>query len=101
MSKTSSIAIALLIAATSAASAQGRPDSTRMSCGQAAALVQRSGALVLGTGGMTYDRYVADRRFCNPTEQTKPAFAPAADTPRCFVGYTCIEPFMSQPDTVR
>ena len=97
MHKTIPITFAFLVAA-SAAAAQGRPDSTTMSCGQAASLVRSRGALILGTGGMTYDRYVADRRFCAPTEQIRAAFAPAADTPRCFVGYTCFEPFVDPSD---
>lgn len=84
-------ALALALAAGSAF-AQPRPDTTRMSCRQAAGLVQARGAVVLGTGGHTYDRFVRDRRFCEVTEATKPAFAPAADHPACFVGYTCIEP---------
>lgn len=98
MSKTSSLVLTILLAGVSAAAAQGRPDSTRMRCAEAAALVQRSGSLVLGTGGMTYDRYVSDRRFCEPTQTTKAAFAPTADAPFCMVGYTCIEPFTSQTD---
>lgn len=67
-----------------------------MSCEQARALVARAGGLVLGTGGMTYDRYVSDRRFCAVTEITKPAYAPTLSDPQCFVGYTCIEPGRDQ-----
>jgi hypothetical protein len=72
--------------------AQARPLSTRMSCRQAAGLVHARGALVLGTGLHTYDRYVRDRSFCEITEIVEPAFAPTLDTPQCFVGYTCKEP---------
>lgn len=97
MLKTSSIAIALMLAGASAAHAQ-RAQSTQMSCGQAAARVRAQGAVVLGTGGLTYDRFVSDKRFCAPTEQLLPAFAPTADTARCLVGYTCIERFMTQGD---
>jgi hypothetical protein len=72
--------------------AQSRPQSTSMSCGEAAALVFQSGAIVLGTGGYTYDRFVRDRGFCAVTEATRPGFVPTLDTPQCFVGYTCFEP---------
>jgi hypothetical protein len=54
--------------------------------------VVRSGAIVLGTGGPTYDRFVRDRNFCEPTEFTRAAFAPTRTDPRCFIGYTCYEP---------
>lgn len=84
-------ALALPLAA-GEAPAQGRPDATRLSCRQAAGLVQARGAVVLGTGGHTYDRFVADRRFCEVTEATRPAFVATADHPQCFVGYTCFEP---------
>lgn len=69
-----------------------RPSTTAMSCRQAKGLVDRQGGLVLGTGGQTYDRFVRDRSFCEITEITVPAFVPAGDTPRCFVGYRCREP---------
>lgn len=89
--RTLAAALTLSLAA-SGAPAQGRPDTTRMSCRQAAGLVQAHGAVVLGTGGHTYDRFVRDRRFCQVTEATRSAFVPAADHPHCFVGYTCFEP---------
>jgi hypothetical protein len=57
-----------------------------------APLVFQRGAIVLGTGGYTYDRYVRDRSFCEITQTTKAAFAPTLDNPQCFVGYTCLEP---------
>lgn len=81
-----------LILAALPATAQTRPDTTTMTCGQARGTVARAGGIVLGTGGPTYDRFVRDRRFCEPTEFTKAAFAPTRDNPRCFVGYTCFEP---------
>jgi hypothetical protein len=78
--------------------AQARPLSTRMSCRQAAGLIQSRGALVLGTGVHTYDRFVRDRSFCEITEFADPAFAPTLDNPQCFVGYTCKEPLGSLRD---
>ena len=82
----------LLYLAAGSALAQSRPQSVGMTCRAAAALVFQHGAIVLGTGGYTYDRYVRDRSFCEITESTKPGFAPTLDNPQCFVGYTCFEP---------
>jgi hypothetical protein len=84
------LAVAAFLLATAAA-AQPRPSSVAMTCGQAAALVASRGAIVLGTGGYTYDRFVHHRGFCLITETTKPAWVPTRDTPQCFVGYTCVE----------
>jgi hypothetical protein len=66
--------------AAATALAQPRPDSTGMSCRQAAGLVQARGALVLGTGRHTYDRFVRDRSFCEITEVAEPGFAPTSTT---------------------
>ncbi|MGE3646082.1 MAG: hypothetical protein AB7F96_19735 [Beijerinckiaceae bacterium] len=80
------------------AMAQGRPDTTRMSCGQARAIVERAGGIVLSTGGHTFDRFVNNRAFCTMTEITKPAFVPTANNPQCFIGYTCEEFERDLPD---
>jgi hypothetical protein len=84
------LAFAACLAAASA-TAQPRPSSVTMSCQQAAGLVASRGALVLGTGGYTYDRFVRHRGFCLYTEATEPAWVPTRDTPQCFVGYRCKE----------
>lgn len=84
--------LALMLTASATSAQAQRPSTTAMSCGQAQSLVTRQGGIVLGTGGQTYDRFVRDRSFCEVTEITVPAYAPAGDTPRCFVGYRCIEP---------
>jgi hypothetical protein len=76
---------------TLSAVAQPRPSTTAMSCNQAAGLVASKGAIVLGTGGYTYDRFVSDARFCLRSETTEPVWVPAADTPQCMVGYRCKE----------
>ena len=76
------VAVALLGAATSAL-AQPRPSTLAMSCGQAAALVASAGGIVLGTGGYTYDRYVADARFCLNGQATRRQIVPTIDTPYC------------------
>src|SRR5215204_6927183 len=85
------LALAAGLISTSAV-AQPRPSTVDMRCAQAAGTVAARGAIVLGTGGFTYDRFVSDRRFCAITETTEPAWVPAADTPHCFVGYRCKEP---------
>ena len=75
----------------SPALAQNRPDTTAMSCASARALVARVGAIVLSTGGATYDRYVAHRGFCTRSETTEPAFVRSADSPACLIGERCKE----------
>lgn len=72
--------------------ADARPATTAMTCAAAAALVARSGGIVLDTSASTFDRYVSDRRFCMPDEATRPAFERTRDNPQCFIGYTCFEP---------
>ncbi len=79
------------IATATGASGQPRPLTPAMSCGQASYLVASRGAIVLGTGRYTYDRYVRNQAFCFPTQYVRPAWVPAADTPQCFVGYTCTD----------
>ena len=82
------VALGLCLAAT-AAVAQPRPSTPSLPCARAAALVQTQGALVLGTGGYTYDRFVSGGSFCLVGERPEPAWVPSADSPQCFVGYRC------------
>lgn len=89
--KTIALALTLSLAAASA-HAQTRPSTTAMSCGGAAALVASRGAIVLGTGRDTFDRFVRDRSFCAAGQFTLTTFAPTADNPQCFVGYRCYDP---------
>lgn len=81
--------LAVLLAQIPAVSAQPRPDTLTRSCAASRALVDRSGAIVLGTGPHIYDRFVRDRRFCQFDEYTEPAWIQSRDTPQCFVGYRC------------
>lgn len=60
-----------------------------LSCRGAAALVEQKGAVALSTGRFTFDRYVRDQSFCDRGETIEPAWAPTADNPQCFIGYTC------------
>ena len=83
---------AALVAATLAATtavAQPRPLTTNMTCAAASALVSARGAVVLGTGPHTYDRYVAHPGFCDRGQGYDPAFERTADSAQCFVGYRC------------
>ena len=77
--------------------AQPRPSTTDMKCAQAAGMVAARGAIVLGTGGFTYDRFVSDASHCAIKQTTEPAWVPTADTPQCFVGYRCRELRGAQP----
>jgi hypothetical protein len=73
----------------SAADAQPRPMTPSLICAQAQQLVLRNGAIVLGTGTYTYDRYVRDQSFCQRDEVLEGAWVPTRDTPQCPVGYRC------------
>jgi hypothetical protein len=75
------------LAATSVAGA--RPNTTTMSCDQAAATVARAGAIVLSTGVHTYERFVASIQFCMIRQITEPGFAPTLDSAECQVGFVC------------
>lgn len=87
-----STALAGVMLAAGLSTAVARPSTTEMTCAQARGVVLRQGGIVLGTGGQTYDHFVRDASFCQPTEVGKRAFVPARDTSACFVGYTCYEP---------
>jgi len=82
--------VAAILAAVPAL-AQPRPSTVSRPCAASQALVARSGAIVLGTGRYTYDRYVIDQGFCAVGEYTEPAWVPSIDNPQCFVGYRCVE----------
>lgn len=71
--------------------AQQRPFTPSLVCGQARQIVASRGAVVLGTGTHTYDRYVRDRSFCEINETIEPGWVPTRDTPQCFVGYRCVD----------
>jgi hypothetical protein len=73
----------------SVSAAQARPDTLKMSCSQASALVQARGGVVLDTGPTLYDRYVRAQNFCASSEEMTPSWVMTADNPQCFVGYRC------------
>jgi len=99
MRTNSLLILSVLIAfQSSSALAQGRPDSTAMTCAQAAGLVKARGAVVMSTGPTTYDRYVSNRGFCTQTEITVPDWVATRDSNACFVGYRCKETTRSYRD---
>jgi len=83
------IAVMLLLAGVAPALAQGRPSTTRMTCSSAAHLVQSSRAIVLSTGGQTYDRFVVAEGYCPTGLYARAAFVPTRDNPQCYIGYYC------------
>ncbi|HEY5798403.1 MAG TPA: hypothetical protein VIU82_25655 [Bosea sp. (in: a-proteobacteria)] len=79
----------MLVLAAGNALAQGRPSTLNRTCAANRQSVLANGAIVLGTGGHTYDRFVRDAGFCAHGEFLEPAWVPSRDTPQCFVGYRC------------
>ena len=74
--------------------AQARPDSTQLTCAEAADLVQDMGAVLMTydhhpQAGPLYKRFVADSNFCGGDEISRNAWVKTSDSPRCFVGKTC------------
>jgi hypothetical protein len=81
---------AVLVLAAGAAGAQTRPSTTSLACNQARGLVQAQGAVVLGTGGQTFDRFVNHSGFCAREEIAEQSFAPTLDNRQCPVGFRCV-----------
>jgi hypothetical protein len=83
------IAVSSALFVSSAALAQSRPSTTNMSCAQAQATVRSAGAIVLGMGGFSYDRFVSNDSMCAREEMGVPTWAPTRDAAQCMVGYVC------------
>jgi hypothetical protein len=84
------LATATLLVCAQAAVAQPLSQTTSLRCRDAAALVTSSGAVVLGTGAHTYERFVTGAG-CGRVAREEPAWVATLDTPQCFVGYRCRE----------
>ncbi|MFN3892647.1 MAG: hypothetical protein ACK4MV_19800 [Beijerinckiaceae bacterium] len=69
----------------------GLPNTLNMTCAQAQALVQKSGAIVLATGPNLYERYVLNRSYCNPDQQVQPSWVRSADNPQCYIYNRCVD----------
>ncbi len=83
------IAVSAVLGLSGAASAQSRPSTVNMSCAQAQGTVRSAGAVVLGTGGGSYDRFVANGGFCTYQEIAVPTWGSTRDTGQCMIGYVC------------
>ena len=83
------LVLASAIGAAAPAFAQNRPSTTAMTCQQAQGLVQSAGAIVLGTGGFSYDRIVRHSGICTREEMGVPTWAPTRDVAQCMIGYVC------------
>jgi hypothetical protein len=83
------LGLALSLATTTGLLAQSRPSTVNRPCFASRQIVLAQGAVVLGTGGHTYDRFVRNRSFCEFDEYAEPAWVPSRDTPACFIGYRC------------
>jgi hypothetical protein len=86
----SATVLILIAAAAPGAIATTRPSTTSMTCASAYTFVTQRGAVVIGTGGDTFDRAVAHQGFCERGEVTVPLYAPTLDKRTCFIGRTCI-----------
>lgn len=74
------------------ASAYARPNTTDMTCREAAGLVQQAGAIVLSTGkSYLYDRFVAHSGFCGGGEKAAVAYVETLDNANCNVGFACVD----------
>ena len=69
--------------------ARDRASTMAMTCKAANALVTQRGAVVLNTGGSTYDRYVRSETRCPTGLYGRAAFVPTRDNPQCHIGYYC------------
>lgn len=79
----------LLALVAEVALAQARPQTSARTCAANQQSVAANGAIVLGTGGHIYDRFVRHYGFCQFDEFVEPAWVPARDRPSCFIGYRC------------
>jgi hypothetical protein len=84
-------AIIAIVSIADSQAAQSRPDTNRMTCSAAKALVMKHGGIVLGTGPSIFDRYVSSRAYCLSSQITEASFVQTTDDRQCFVGYTCRE----------
>jgi hypothetical protein len=86
------IPIVFFLGAEFAQAQAGRPDTRTMTCAQAQALVKQRGSVVLTTGTNTFDKFVADARYCLPqSNSVRAKFAPTKDDPKCSVGNRCFQ----------
>lgn len=80
------IAAVIAVSAFQSAEAQSRrPDTRSMTCAQAQATVDQRGAIVMSTGTHTFDRFVANRSYCQRGEDLWRERVKTKDNPQCFL----------------
>ncbi len=87
------LVFACLLLGADPAVAEVRFSAPATTCAAIVATVTREGAVILDRGPGLFDRIVRDQGFCPLPETTEPNYAPALDTPQCFVGYRCVDKF--------
>lgn len=85
------LTLVFMLLATGSAMAQNRIDSRQLDCQSIQSLIAQRGAVVLTTGQHTYDRYVADRRFCFRPDVPQLTTIRTANAEQCPV-YRCGQP---------
>jgi hypothetical protein len=83
------IASLMLISLTSVAAALERPNSLKLTCGQAKDSVKHNGVVIMYTGANIYQRVVANAKGCKNREVLDPYFTKTKDKRSCRVGYHC------------
>jgi len=82
---------AVLSGTTVSEAQSGRPNSTAMTCTQVQSMITQRGGVVISTGQYTFDRYVANRNFCQHGEILRKDYIPTRDNNRCYV-QRCVNP---------
>ena len=77
----------IVLSAVASSPAQARTDARRLTCAQVQALIQHEGAIVLTTGQYTYERFIADHRFCGGLLTR--VRTPTRDNPSCRISFVC------------
>lgn len=72
-----------------ASKAAARPDIRTMTCAQAQDTILRNGGIVMSTGTHTFERFVANKSFCDPFQEVRPRWYATADNPQCRLNYIC------------
>ena len=76
-----------LAASTSVAAA--RTPAALEDCAHLENEISVAGAALIATSPSTFDRFVADSRYCDMRSGLTPAWVRARDNAQCFIGYTC------------
>ena len=84
------LVVAGVLALSAQAQAISRYTSTSMSCADVSSTISREGAAIMRytsprTGNPLYDRYVANRTFCEPGQTTERSSIPTSDRQNCPV----------------